>query len=151
VRDALAAAVRAFGDRVASGWPEWADPERDQAVFGAHLQAFFAAATGQQPPVDQDDPARQQAIQAWERTFEEVDVVLCPVFPAAAPEHDADIPGYEQQACWITYASLCGLPAASVPVGQTRDGLPVGIQVIGPPGGDLTVLRTAKRFHQASS
>lgn len=151
VRDVLSTAAAAFGDSVVSGWPEWADPERDQTIFGAHLEAFFAGATGQQPAVDQHDPARQQAIQRWQRTFAEVDVVLCPVFPTAPPEYDADIPGYEQQACWITYAALCGLPAASVPVGQTADGLPVGIQIIGPPGGDLTVVRAAERFHPAAS
>jgi amidase len=33
---------------------------------------------------------------------------------------------------WISFATLTGLPATTAPVGLTRDGLPVGIQIMGP-------------------
>ncbi len=43
-----------------------------------------------------------------------------------------------------------GLPAISVPCGFTRAGLPVGLQICGPPGGDALVLQLASAFEQAT-
>lgn len=43
----------------------------------------------------------------------------------------------------VIYATLAGLPAISVPVGFDPRGLPMGMQLIGPPQGDLAVLRLA--------
>ncbi len=46
------------------------------------------------------------------------------------------------------YISVCNLPAISVPAGFTRDGLPVGIQIIGRPRADLSVLQLAHAYEQ---
>jgi amidase len=46
--------------------------------------------------------------------------------------------------------SVTGLPAISVPAGFTSDGLPVGLQLVGPPRGDLELLRAAYAFEQAT-
>jgi len=43
-----------------------------------------------------------------------------------------------------------GLPAISIPCGFTRAGLPIGMQIIGPPGGEATVLRLAYAYEQAT-
>jgi aspartyl-tRNA(Asn)/glutamyl-tRNA(Gln) amidotransferase subunit A len=43
-----------------------------------------------------------------------------------------------------------GLPTVSVPCGFTRAGLPIGMQIIGPPGGEATVLRLAYAYEQAT-
>jgi amidase len=48
---------------------------------------------------------------------------------------------------WIS-TTLC--PAMSVPAGFTDDGLPVGIQIVGPPGKDLNVLCIGQAFEQAT-
>jgi Asp-tRNAAsn/Glu-tRNAGln amidotransferase A subunit and related amidases len=48
------------------------------------------------------------------------------------------------------YISVCNVPAISVPAGFTRDGLPVGIQIIGRPRADLEVLQLAHAFEQAT-
>jgi amidase len=48
------------------------------------------------------------------------------------------------------YISVCNVPAISVPAGFTRDGLPVGIQIIGRPRADLAVLQLAHAFEQAT-
>jgi amidase len=45
--------------------------------------------------------------------------------------------------------SLAGLPVASVPCGLDGDGLPVGLQVVGPPQGEETVLALASRIQEA--
>ncbi|MEF3274488.1 MAG: amidase [Chloroflexus sp.] len=48
------------------------------------------------------------------------------------------------------YISVCNLPAIAVPAGFTRDGLPVGLQIIGRPRADLSVLQLAHAFEQAT-
>jgi Asp-tRNA(Asn)/Glu-tRNA(Gln) amidotransferase A subunit family amidase len=48
----------------------------------------------------------------------------------------------------VIYATLAGLPAMSVPVGFGDTGLPMGMQLIGPPMGDLAVLNAAAAYEQ---
>ena len=47
---------------------------------------------------------------------------------------------------WISHASLAGLPAVVAPVGRTRAGLPVGLQIVGPMYEDDTALTFAQRL-----
>jgi aspartyl-tRNA(Asn)/glutamyl-tRNA(Gln) amidotransferase subunit A len=47
-------------------------------------------------------------------------------------------------------ANFTGLPAISVPCGFTRDGLPVGLQLIGPAFQEATLLRIASSYEQAT-
>ncbi len=49
------------------------------------------------------------------------------------------------------YATLAGLPAASVPVGFNDQGLPMGMQLIGRPQADLAVLRMAQAHAERSA
>ncbi|MBZ2168360.1 amidase [Marinobacter sp. F4216] len=96
-----------------------------------------------------------------EALFDEFDVLLTPVTPTAAIAHDHSQPlfkrrikvdgqerSYMDQMCWIALATLLGLPATSVPVGRTREGLPFNVQVIGAPGKDLTTLRFGQLLEQ---
>ena len=89
--------------------------------------------------------------------FEQFDVLLTPVTPTPAIRHDHSLPvfkrqitvagqprAYMDQFCWIALATLLGLPATSVPIGRTKDGLPYNVQVIGAPGMDLTTIRFAE-------
>jgi aspartyl-tRNA(Asn)/glutamyl-tRNA(Gln) amidotransferase subunit A len=46
--------------------------------------------------------------------------------------------------------SLAGLPGISVPAGFTRQGLPIGLQVIGRAYDEATVLRVAHAYEQAT-
>lgn len=93
--------------------------------------------------------------------FDEFDVLLTPVTPTTAIRHDHSHPvfkrriavagqprAYMDQFCWIAFATLLGLPATSVPVGRSREGLPFNVQVIGAPGRDLTTLRFAELLEQ---
>ena len=54
---------------------------------------------------------------------------------------------------WMTVCcaiSITGLPAISVPAGFTSNGLPVGLQIVGKPRGDLGLLQIAHIFEQAT-
>jgi aspartyl-tRNA(Asn)/glutamyl-tRNA(Gln) amidotransferase subunit A len=84
--------------------------------------------------------------------FTTLDLLLLPV-ASSGPPRTADPetvdrdgrPGRLRDAVlpWTVLANLCGLPACSVPVGLDDDGLPVGLQVVGPPGADARVLDAA--------
>jgi amidase len=51
----------------------------------------------------------------------------------------------------LCYAiTVTGCPAISVPCGFTPDGLPVGLQIVGPPHADVAVLQLAHAFEQAT-
>ena len=99
---------------------------------------------------------RQVAVRRqWAALFEAFDVVLAPVFGVVAFAHDASpfndrthvIDGqptpYAAQLAWPGMATLANLPATAVPVGATKAGLPIGLQVIGPYLEDHTTIAFA--------
>ena len=53
---------------------------------------------------------------------------------------------YDDLLFWIGFASMTGLPATTAPVGLTREGLPVGIQIVGPHLEDATPIDVAARM-----
>jgi len=88
----------------------------------------------------------------FERAFEKYDVLLAPTSPTVAfkiGEHAED-PLSMYMADELTIpANLAGIPALSVPCGL-HDGLPVGLQVLGPPFEEARILRVARAYEQAS-
>lgn len=75
-------------------------------------------------------------------------------FPAAM-EYPTEINGEPletyldwMQSCIVISATTC--PAISVPCGFTEDGLPLGLQIVGPVGADLKVLQFAQAFEAAT-
>ncbi|WP_415977256.1 amidase [Rhodococcus sp. 077-4] len=103
------------------------------------------------------DALRQEIRERWVRFFEHYDIVLMPVSPTAAPNHhgkpndkfgrEFEVDGrrrpYWDQIKWCGLANVSGGPATTVPVGRTSAGLPVGVQAMGPAGGDLTTIEFA--------
>jgi aspartyl-tRNA(Asn)/glutamyl-tRNA(Gln) amidotransferase subunit A len=96
---------------------------------------------------------------AAERIFEEVDVVITPTTPAAAPKladlealEIPDVRPFEVKCLLRNTAPFSSLywPSTSVPCGFTGDGLPVGMQISSKPGGDSTTLRLAYAYEQAT-
>lgn len=89
--------------------------------------------------------------------FERFDLLLTPsVSVPALPVGRLNPEGWPQHAWdWFPWASFSypfnftGQPAASVPAGFTRAGLPVGLQIVGRRFADLTVLQASAAFEQA--
>ena len=80
--------------------------------------------------------------------FTRHDVLVGPVMPVPPYAVERDVPeGFDDDDwswCPYTYPwNLTGQPAASVPIGFTKAGLPVGVQIIGRRGGEEVVLRAA--------
>jgi aspartyl-tRNA(Asn)/glutamyl-tRNA(Gln) amidotransferase subunit A len=89
--------------------------------------------------------------------FERYDLLLtptvaCPPF-ALGLDHPGEVAGKTVASYgWIPYTypfNLTGQPAASVPCGFTKDGLPIGLQIVGRRFDDATVLRAAAAFERA--
>jgi amidase len=93
----------------------------------------------------------------WRALFGKFDAVICPVSPTPAYPHDhspeqekrhINIDGkdfaYADQLAWPGIATLPGLPATAIPIGLAPDGLPVGVQIVGPMLEDRTPLKLAE-------
>lgn len=97
--------------------------------------------------------ARGAVSLAMARFHQRYDLLLTPAVatPAFAVGHDAPPDGRfgRDWLAWTPYSypfNLTLQPAASVPCGLTRDGLPVGLQIVGPMHRDDLVLRAARAF-----
>jgi amidase len=102
------------------------------------------------------DRVRAGIAHQWRQFFREWDVVLCPVMPTTAFAHDhSDMQGrrilvdgqsipYSAQSAWSSVATLAGLPSTAMPIGVAEDGLPIGMQIVGPYLEDRTTIAFAE-------
>ncbi|MCB1529807.1 MAG: Asp-tRNA(Asn)/Glu-tRNA(Gln) amidotransferase subunit GatA [Rhodospirillales bacterium] len=80
----------------------------------------------------------------FQAAYEQCDVLLTPTAPSAAfaiGENEEDPIKMYLNDVFTVPASLAGLPGMSVPAGLSADGLPLGLQIIGRPWDEETVLR----------
>jgi amidase len=102
---------------------------------------------------------RLKARAVWQEYFKTHDAFLTPVgFVPAFPHNHQGAPisrklmttegerDYTDLARWITFATLTGCPATVAPVGRTKSGLPVGIQIMGPYLEDATPIDIAGKL-----
>jgi aspartyl-tRNA(Asn)/glutamyl-tRNA(Gln) amidotransferase subunit A len=87
----------------------------------------------------------------FDKAFHHVDVVLTPTTPTAAFRFNSKATPLDMYLADIFTLScnLAGLPGISVPCGLTVDGLPVGVQLMGKPLDEATLLRTADVIESA--
>jgi len=100
--------------------------------------------------------ALDQARRAVRRVFDTVDLIVTPTMPvpplAIADLSDADSARPKELLMLRNTRpfNFFGLPTISVPCGFTRAGMPIGIQITGPPNGEAAVLRLAHAYEQST-
>lgn len=88
----------------------------------------------------------------FSEAFQKVDAIVTPTAPTPAfklGEKTADPLEMYLADIYTVTGSLAGIPGISIPCGNTRAGLPVGMQIFGPHFGEGRVLQIAHAFEQA--
>ena len=92
--------------------------------------------------------------QDFDKAFEKCDIILTPTAPSAAfgfgEKTDDPISMYLNDVFTVT-VNMAGLPGMSVPAGLSAEGLPLGLQLIGRPFDEETVLRTGHVIEKAAN
>ena len=94
---------------------------------------------------------------AWDAFFRDWDVLLCPAAATTAFPHDQSGERWERMVMvdgqpqpsttalfWAGFSGMASLPSTVIPAGPAADGLPTGVQIVGPQYGDLTTLALAR-------
>ena len=85
----------------------------------------------------QIDPIHESFVELFEQRY---DAILTPAAPGAAPKGLAAT----GDPAFCTLWTLCGMPCITLPLLQSTSALPIGVQLVGPRGGDARLLRTAR-------
>jgi aspartyl-tRNA(Asn)/glutamyl-tRNA(Gln) amidotransferase subunit A len=127
---------------LATRWDDYFQNTREVISSGA----FYSAAD-----YVQAQRVRRVGQKAIATLLREVDLVVTPTTSAGAPTPDgfptvATASGFKLM--HTPYWNSTGNPAASIPMGFTADGLPLGLQIAGPWFGEASVLRAADAFQR---
>lgn len=132
------------------------DPAELGLPLGRSATRFLRDSTAAAVPYETareyaDAWARRAVIAAeWRRLQVDVPLILGPVSTTRMREPDYDLGGPAAaddawRALWLTVAAnFLGLPAIALPTGMGGDGMPAGVQLIGPPHGEEVVLAAAR-------
>lgn len=97
---------------------------------------------------------RKQIWNDFNTAYNQCDVILTPTAPSAAfamgENMDDPVKMYLNDVFTVP-SSLAGMPGMSIPAGLDKDGLPLGLQIIGRPFDEGTVLRTADVMEKAAN
>ena len=97
---------------------------------------------------------RGTIVKAFRNAFESCDVILAPTVPMTAFDNGLatsdPIETYLTDICTVP-VNICGLPAVSVPCGFGKDGLPIGMQLIGNSFDEATILNAAWQYENAAA
>ncbi len=88
----------------------------------------------------------------FQQAFERVDLLVCPTAPNVAFKLGEKEDPLQMYLCdvFTIPVNLAGLPGLSLPGGFTGGGLPIGLQLIGKPFDEATLLRVAHAYEQAA-
>lgn len=89
----------------------------------------------------------------FKNAFKEVDVIIAPTSPTTALPLGASANSSmfgELQDVLVEPSSIAGLPGINIPVGFDTNGLPIGMQIIGPQLAEVKILNVANKFEQAT-
>ena len=94
---------------------------------------------------------RTLVMNEFNKAFEKYDVILTPTSPTTAFEigtrSNNPLEMYLADICTVS-VNIAGLPGMSIPCGNDKDGMPIGLQIIGPRFGEDKIFRAAYTFEQ---
>lgn len=91
--------------------------------------------------------------QDFDTAFQNVDAIIAPVTPSPAftvGAHEGDPVAMYLEDIFLDPQVMAGIPALSVPCGFSEEGLPLGLQIMGPQLGEEIVLKTGHAYEQAT-
>jgi len=136
--EAALEADRRFGQDLARAPGGFSETFRSHLAFARGIDAATLA---------QGRRAIDQAAAELKSILRLADAVLLPTTPQPAFAHDGPVP--VTVADFTALANFAGVPALSVPAGWTKDGLPVGVQLVGRAGADMQLLALGARLEAA--
>lgn len=114
------------------------------ALSAGYYDAYYLKAMKVRTLVQQD----------YNEAFQNVDVIMAPTAPTPAfkiGEMISDpLQMYLQDACTVPL-NLAGLPGISIPCGYSKNGMPIGLQIIGKALDEETILRAAYTYEQSQN
>jgi amidase len=143
----------------------WRAAARDAAALPDDDMSYFAQMQRGNSLSHRDwlqlNEKRHRMRLAWDAFFKDYDLLLCPVAVTAAFPHDHKDPRHERlivvnnkqvpvvdQIFWAGYSGVTYLPASAAPIGESVEGLPIGVQIVGPQYGDYSCIQFAKLLDQ---
>ncbi|MXP41145.1 amidase [Altererythrobacter soli] len=138
--------------------------DQDETGMAAKLARYMRTSLGEWFELAEK---REHLFRAWARFFGQYDLLVCPAVPVVAFPHMAEGSGVHSDQLfrrvtidgepapyldftWQGLALVANLPATVMPTGHLVDGLPTGLQIIGPHSEDLTAIRFAALAAQAA-
>ena len=149
-----AASLRTLGRSLDFTLPRWRDDAKDTAIW--NIERGFALTPDQ---LLDSELQRTKIYAEVTEFFQNYDVLALPA--AQVPPFSIDqewvtqIDGVDLDT-YIDWMAVCcmitvtGLPTLSIPAGFSSDGLPIGVQLVGKPRGDLALLKIAHWFEQST-
>lgn len=138
--------------------------DRDDTGIAAKLARYMRTSLGEWFALAEK---REHLFRAWAAWFRDFDLLLCPAVPVVAFPHMAEGSGVHSDQLfrrvtidgkpapyldfsWQGLALVANLPATVMPTGKLVEGLPTGLQIIGPVREDKTNIRFAQQASHAS-
>jgi amidase len=149
-----AASLATLGNTLDATIPDWKTQAKDTAVWNIEKGQQLSATE-----LYQAELTRSKIYADVADFFENFDALILPAAQVAPFDNQLDwikeingvnMPTYID---WMTVCcaiTVTALPALSVPAGFTGGKLPVGLQIVGKPRGDLALLKLAHAFEQAT-
>jgi len=101
---------------------------------------------------------RDRFVATWQTFFDDLDGLIVPPAMTSAFTHresgtpedvDGQIVSYGGHGGLLVFCNLTGLPSLAVPAGLDGDGLPVGVQIVGPLWSEMRLLGIARELERA--
>jgi amidase len=138
-------------------------PDVDWEVTNALFASLVSAVTAEKPEMDLPSylaalDAREHVMSAFHEFFREFDALLLPPAMTVAFAHcepgapllvDGIPAPYFAQGGPLAMGNFAGLPALVAPAGQDQDGLPIGVQIMGPQWSEARLLQICRALESA--